>query len=129
LLPQAITDFFGQHNDSIKYRISTRSKSDYGYLSVQLIHQKEVPLLVELVTDKGVLVQSLAPGKVKDIYEFKDITPGKYFVRVLVDENQNGEWDSGSFLQKKQPEPVIYFPKLLEIRPNWTIQETFVLEP
>lgn len=129
LLPQAVTDFFGQENDTINYRISTRSKSDYGYLSVQLVHQKQVPLIVELVTDKGILVQSLPPGKIKDVYEFDDIMPGKYFIRVWVDENQNGAWDSGSFLLKKQPETVIYFPKLLEIRPNWTINETFVLEP
>ena len=56
---------------------------------------------------------------------FSNITPGKYKVRLIVDANANGEWDIGNYWQHLQPEKVYYFPKTLELRNNWEMEETF----
>ena len=59
--------------------------------------------------------------------EFPFIKPEKYKIRLIVDRNQNGQWDTGDLDQWKQPERVIYYPKILKIRSNFEIQESWVL--
>jgi len=41
--------------------------------------------------------------------------------------NENDKWDTGNFLKKIIPEPVYYYPKQLEVRPNWDLNEVFNL--
>jgi hypothetical protein len=59
---------------------------------------------------------------------FDYIHPGEYYIRLIYDENGNKKWDPGNYLEKKQPENVIYYPTKLEIRANWSLIETFNLE-
>jgi hypothetical protein len=40
-------------------------------------------------------------------------------MRMFVDQNNNGEWDTGLFSEKKQPEPVYYYPEAIELRARW----------
>jgi len=47
--------------------------------------------------------------------------------RVIFDENGNGKWDTGNYLQKIQPERISYYPGLIEIRANWEKEENFIL--
>jgi len=51
-----------------------------------------------------------------------------YKIRVIRDLNANGKWDPGHFLNKTQPEPVLYFDKELEISANWELNEVFDLK-
>jgi hypothetical protein len=50
-----------------------------------------------------------------------------YTLRVVYDENANGRWDTGNFLEKRQAEEVIYFPKQLDVRANWDVDQVFTL--
>ena len=58
---------------------------------------------------------------------FENINPGKYYVRIIYDENENGIWDTGNFLTRQQPERILYYPTQLEVRANWSLNETFIL--
>lgn len=57
----------------------------------------------------------------KDLFVFKNITPGSYFIRAVVDENMNGVWDKGNIIKNIEPEKIIYFKSLVEIRSNWEL--------
>ena len=35
--------------------------------------------------------------------------------------NKNGKWDTGNYLQKIQPEKVIYYDGSINIRSNWDL--------
>ena len=59
---------------------------------------------------------------------FEYISPQSYYIRIIYDENENGIWDTGNFLQGIQPEKIIYYPSLLDIRANWSLNETFILD-
>ncbi len=37
------------------------------------------------------------------------------------------KWDTGSYLEKRQPEKVINFLKEFDIRANWELNETLVM--
>ena len=60
---------------------------------------------------------------------FNYLIPKKYKIRIIYDTNNNGKWDTGNYLEKKQPEPVQYFPEVQEIRPNWVLNEVIKITP
>ena len=39
----------------------------------------------------------------------------------------NGRWDEGCYAERRQPEPVYYFPHKLTIRANWDVEQTWRL--
>lgn len=127
LLPGAITDFFESTNDTLVYKFSTKNTSDYGNLKIVLENKPKCAVVVELTNDKGAVMYSLN-GTNQTIFDFANIDPALYTVRVVFDENGNEYWDSGNFLNKTQSEKVIYFPKLIDVRPNWDVEQVFDLK-
>ena len=127
ILPEAITDFFEHVNDTLNYRVQTKALADYGTLKMTLIHQKTHPIIVDLIDQQQKIVASKYLTDTNEVF-FNYITPGKLYIRISFDENKNGIWDSGNFLNKLQPEKVVYYPTLLDVRPNWDLVETFTLE-
>jgi uncharacterized protein (DUF2141 family) len=126
LLPGAIIDFFDTQNDSLSYRYSTRALADFGNLNLTITNIEEFPIIVELVNEKGD-VESTVYETEKSTVNFKLITPGSYFIRLVYDKNANGKWDTGNFLKRLNPEPVLYEAQPVEIRANWDVQLSITL--
>ncbi|MBC5994141.1 Ig-like domain-containing protein [Pontibacter cellulosilyticus] len=55
-------------------------------------------------------------------FDFKNISPGTYKIRVLIDENNNGKWEAGDPEFKRKPEKVYLYDKSLEVRANWEME-------
>lgn len=127
ILPNAITDFFGQTNDTLKYSLITQKEIDYGKLYVTLKGVESYPIIVQLLTDKEKIVKEIYAAETQT-FNFINLLPGKYMLRVIYDENRNGKWDTGNFLQKRQPEKVIYLEFDRDVRANWDLNESFTLE-
>lgn len=123
----AITDFFGKTNDSVVYQLTTKSYADFGNLRLTLSGAVQYPLLVQLTDEKEVLKREIYVTEPK-ILEFNLIPPGKYLIRAIFDANSNRKWDTGNYLQKKQPEKVSYYPDIIDVRANWELEQTFILQ-
>ena len=80
--------------------------TEYNSFTLQLV-DKKFNVIAELQNTRN--------------YEFKEIEPGKYFIRVLIDANENGIWEKGNILKGIEPEPVFIYDKELPIRANWEI--------
>jgi uncharacterized protein (DUF2141 family) len=128
LLPGAMTDFYEKQNDTLSYKMSTKDLSDYANLTLQLENVKKFPIIVQLTDSKGKVLDSEYSTNSSTIV-FNTIEPKKFYLRIIYDENGNGEWDPGNYLEKTQSEEVIYFPKELEGRANWDVEEGFILTP
>ncbi len=126
IMPGAIGDFFGSVNDTLRYRLSTGSPADYGNLRLTLGGDPTYPLIVQLTDESGKAQREII-AREPQIYDFNNLKPAKYVIRVIHDTNGNGKWDTGSYLQKKQPEKVSYFPDVVEVRANWEMEQTFIL--
>ncbi|MEP2278245.1 Ig-like domain-containing protein [Maribacter sp.] len=127
LIPGAITDFFETSNDSVAYSFKTKSLADYGNLTLNVNGSNIVyPIIVQLTNEKGDLQREIYSTESQS-YVFDNLDPGKYQARVIFDTNGNGKWDTGSFLDKKQPEKISYYPNLIELRANWEKIEAFNL--
>lgn len=127
LLPAALTDFYENKNDTLTYQLTTKELADYSNLIVTLQNVKRFPVIIELINTKGDVVAS-EYSEGKTTVEFNLLQPNTLWLRAIYDDNKNGVWDSGNFMQKRQAEEVIYSSKGLEsIRANWDPIETFDL--
>lgn len=127
VLPTAITDFFDAVNDTLTYSFQTKEKSDYGGLELTLENAKNFPYIVRLTTAKGDIIQSIST-KQETTFSFEFLEPGNYLIQLIEDTNGNGVYDTGNYLEKRQPERVINYEKTIEVRPSWFASETFILK-
>lgn len=126
LLPGAVEDFFGTKNDTLSYILSTKSYADFGNLSLTLEGPARYPIIVQMTDEKGVTKKELYATEPR-VFEFTNIDPAKYLLRVIYDDNGNQKWDTGNYLQGIQPEKVSYYPNTVEVRANWELEQTFIL--
>ena len=126
LIPGALTDFFDRTNDTLNYKVNTKMISDYGTLELRLSNADRFPVIVEMVDENYNIIASDYLIEERKVF-FDEVKPGKYFLRIIYDDNENGKWDTGSYLNKVQPEKVIYYPSKLDVRANWSLSETFQL--
>lgn len=127
LFPGALTDFFGRENDTIRLSASTRASSDYGTLDLNLVNADRFPVIIQLVDSKFNVIAEDYLVEERKVY-FDEISPAQYYLRIIYDDNKNRRWDPGNFLERIQPERVIYYPSLIDVRANWSLVETFVLK-
>lgn len=127
LFPGALTDFFENTNDTLYFNSKTRLVSDYGTLSLAFENVDRFPIVVQILDSKYKVVAEEYLTENKNVY-FDELVPDKYFMRIIYDDNKNGMWDTGSFLNRMQPEQTIYYPTQIEVRANWSLNETFRLK-
>ncbi|TXG36826.1 Ig-like domain-containing protein [Seonamhaeicola maritimus] len=125
IMPEAFKDLFeGTNVDTLMYSVGTKKESDYGFARLTLIGAK-YPAIIQLTDTSGevkVEKYSTEPEQV----DFLDLTPGKYYVRVIHDANGNRKYDTGSYLKKIQPEHVSHFifDNDEQVRANWGLIQT-----
>jgi uncharacterized protein (DUF2141 family) len=126
LMPGALRDFYEKENDTLEFKLTTRTYADYGNLRVTLENVDRFPLIVEITDAKGDVKATYYTEKETQI-NFDAIEPNKYTLRVIYDDNKNKEWDTGDYLLNRQPEQVLYFPTEIEVHENWDVDQTFNL--
>ena len=127
LYPDALVDIFETSNDTVTSQFRTRSIEDYGEISLAIQNPEKVPVIIQLTDINDVTVAQETSSENKTI-SFNYLIPKKYKIRIIYDTNNNGKWDTGNYLEKKQPEPVQYFPEVQEIRPNWVLNEVIKIK-
>ena len=126
LLPGAITDFYNSTNDTILYRVKTKTYNDYGNLRLNLRNAK-YPIIIQLVSSSGEKKYEIYSKNLSGV-DFTNIDPGKYFIRIIYDQNKNNRYDSGNYLKKIYPEKVIYYPDEIDVRAGWDLVQEFILQ-
>jgi len=102
--------------DTISF--TTKRSTDYGKIKIRLrnLDMSQQPVL-QFVQGERVVKAVRLTGP---LYEEGLFYPGEYQLRILLDKNENGSWDTGSFYgDRKQPEQVIPLEKRISIKANW----------
>ena len=107
---------------TIKEDLRIRGKDYYGGLSGSVVNiENNKNIIVELVNEK---FTQIINNKMKGYsFDFQNIPPGKYYLRVIEDKNNNYEWDYYSIKKKIDSERITYYPELIEVLSNWTIED------
>ncbi len=127
ILPNAITDIYKTVNDTLTFNATTKLAKDYGIINATIKSKIKSSFIIELIDSKDKVVRV---AKISDLstVKFDFLEPGIYFVRVTTDINNNGIWDTGNFLEKRQPEKIKFFDKEIELKANFELNETFTID-
>jgi len=123
----AFISYNGLSNDTIIHTFQTVNLREFGSLVFDLnTSEKPGNYIIQLLTEKGKVVEEKfvhESGQIK----FTFIVPATYTIKAILDSNLNRRWDTGDYLNKIQPELVFFFPKIIEIRGNWDVEEEWKL--
>lgn len=119
----AITGVMGHVSKKSKGDLRVRSLNEYGTLIVNLIIP-DTGIVVQLLnrSDKVVAWQRASDSGVAEFYYLR---PDVYYMRCFADRNGNGIWDAGEYDSGTQPEPVFYFPKPMNVRAGWDVEQAW----
>ncbi|MCW8311030.1 Ig-like domain-containing protein [Sphingobacterium sp. InxBP1] len=125
----AINGYFGETNKDKKIELVYDDSENYGDLTFDFTDlDSNTTYLVELINEKKdrvYRVDRINADTPKVLY--KQYPGGKYTIRVIRDDNNNGIWDTGDVEQRTFPEPVVYLNKVFTIRANWEQKDSFSL--
>lgn len=119
----AFTDIYGRGIDTNIIEFNSQSEDFYGSININL-EDVNTNILVQLLSDKEVVLDTRKTS-VNDSLNFSYLKPGKYFVKLIFDDNMNGKWDPGLFKERVQPERVEYFPQIIDLTSNSSMDYIF----
>ena len=118
----AMTSLYGRVNLATDNKFSISKLEDFGTVFLSLSNAHETTVVQLLGSDGKPVAQ--APTK-NGRAEFYYVQPGKYYLRCFFDRNGDGKWTTGSWSPRRDPEEVYYFPKEIEVRANWDLNESW----
>eukprot|EP00825_Cyclidium_porcatum_P032505 TRINITY_DN34773_c0_g1_i2.p1 TRINITY_DN34773_c0_g1~~TRINITY_DN34773_c0_g1_i2.p1 ORF type:complete len:196 (+),score=23.60 TRINITY_DN34773_c0_g1_i2:150-737(+) len=121
----AAYNIYGYPSNKINQKFKTQKEDYYGKI-ILTISGLSTPAIVQLLgndKDEKILqkIQILEDGKI----EFPYLKPEKYKIKIILDSNKNGKWDTGYLADGIQPEEVVYYPKIIKVRSNFEYKETW----
>jgi uncharacterized protein (DUF2141 family) len=121
--PGTIQDIYGRTTDSLKFTVSIGKTEDYGNLAVKFSAlDSTIDYVIQIVDDsQRLFYENHIHGKRPENFSLKLLQPGKYTLKVIKDENNNGIWDTGNLLNHRQPEKIALIP-IEEIKANWDVE-------
>ncbi len=126
-------DYKGQKYDSAAFTFKLQNKTEFGKVTLKLLLNKKQSYIVQLINEQELVVIenkvsfSLSSSNAV-IIDFIDVTPGTYLVKLIYDDNENGKWDTGNVLLKKQPEKAIIHSKQIKILSDWEVEEEILIK-
>ena len=109
----AFKGLYGGVSEKIVRDMAFRTLDEYAVLYVNIAGAGD-NAIVQLITDKERVVMQEKAKQGRCSFYF--IKPGTYYMRMLIDSNGNGKWDTGDFGKGIQPEKVYYYHHKLDLR-------------
>ena len=119
----AFVDIYGKVSPPFKQGFKVKSFDEYGTLLLNIPTMTDTTIVVQLLDAGDKIIKEVTTNQ--GVAEFYYVSPSTYYVRMYIDSNRNGEWDTGLYSANRQPETVYYFPKEIEIRAKWDFTETW----
>ena len=121
----AFRNIYDRTSNKLKSDFKIRSLDEYS--SVKMMLQKfNSNVIFQLLDTKDVVIATKPALEKGTVFQY--LRPGDYYMRLFVDENRNGVWDTGDFNARKQPEQVYYYPKKMTLKANWDFEENWDFE-
>ena len=117
----ALTSVYGTANKPFTKEFKVRGPEEYANLFFTV--NVEDNAFAELLdgTERVVQHVPVTGGG----FDMMNVLPGTYYVRLVKDRNGNDRWDTGNYAEQLQPEEVYYYPKRLNLRRNWDVDESW----
>lgn len=118
----AFVDIYGTTSKAFKQGFKVNGDDTYANLIMSINSFRDSTIVVQLLNKSDVLVKEVTAEA--GVATFHYLKPDVYYLRMFVDSNANGLWDTGEY-GKRQAETVYYYPESIECRAKWDIKETW----
>ncbi|MCG6189690.1 Ig-like domain-containing protein [Maribellus maritimus] len=128
----AAENIYGITSKGISKKFKSREDDYYGQILANCTNV-DTPTIVQLLDNNEEVLSQKRIDKDQTV-TFEYLEPAKYIIKVILDRNNNGKWDTGSYQDKYQPEEIYYLNSIIKVRSNWdssialdlTANESFV---
>ena len=117
----AVTSVYGLHNDLLSKELKVKGLEEYANVFFKVNVRDGA--FAELLTGSEKVERTATVNG--GAFEFTNVNPGTYYMRLTIDANGNGKWDTGNYANHLQAEEVYYYPKQLKLRRNWDLDENW----
>jgi uncharacterized protein (DUF2141 family) len=115
----AFIDIKGDSSEAVILRNPILKPEDYGIVEGSIEGNKDNKI-IQLV-DENYKIE--AEQKTKDNnFNFINVKPGAYLIRIIVDSNGNGQWDYGNVEKDLEPERVYFSEEVLRVKANFELR-------
>jgi len=128
-----LSSFYNRSSESVRFDFEVAKAEDFGSFAAHLKNLPAQKFWIQLLNDKNepAYQQYTNQADVK----FVNLKPGTYKLRILVDNNENGIWDSSDFANETMAEDAYLFKKSgdkevlskINVRQMWEINENWDL--
>lgn len=119
----AFEDIYGTTSTTNKQGLKVKPLNSYATILFTLGGMEGKNVICQLLNGSDNPVKQVATDTGEA--QFYYVSPGTYYLRMFVDENNNGKWDTGSYDEGRQPEPVYYYHDAIQCKANWDFSETW----
>ena len=120
----AIRGLYGLASAPIKQEFKVKELDQYGALLFN-IRGADSTAIVQLLDASEKVLRSVRITR-ENTADFYYLTPEtKYYVRLFLDRNGNGIWDTGNYETHQEPEEVYYFSKVWQMKANFDFEENW----
>lgn len=108
----------GDSNKATRHAYTFRNPKEYG--TIQGTITTEAPgFIVQLLDLEHNVIDSI---RNEPNYQFKEVAPGSYQLRLLMLQEREGEWSFGNINEMKEPDPVVFYPADVAVIANWEVE-------
>ncbi len=123
----AFGNLYGEQADSTGAKFIVRNNETFSKLKLN-ISNFEGARIIQLLNEQDKILREALADK-DGSTEFTLLDKGKYRLRVIYDINGDGKWTTGDFLSGRQPEPVSFYPREIDLPENfWADQDWDISE-
>ncbi|MEO5905438.1 MAG: Ig-like domain-containing protein [Saprospiraceae bacterium] len=119
--PRALIDYWGRVHDTIKHSIVIKDIQQYGDLTMMIDSLDSTQqYLVRLREGEQIIKTFVVKDQEQAKIVEKGLSPASYIIEIIEDRNQNGQWDTGDYTLRRQPEKKkIFTPE--NLRAGWEL--------
>ncbi|MDE7389028.1 MAG: Ig-like domain-containing protein [Muribaculaceae bacterium] len=120
----AVRGLLSLYSNTVSKEFTVKSLDEYSTIVFNITGLDSIPAIVELLNPSDVPVASapVGPGG-RCVLNF--IAPGSYFARLYLDADHSGTYTVGSISERRQPEETYYFPKKINLKKNWYLEQAW----
>ncbi|MBA4851638.1 Ig-like domain-containing domain [Emticicia sp. BO119] len=115
----AFIDIKGDSSERLILRNPILKPEDYGIVEGNIEGNKENKI-VQLV-DENYKVEA-EQKTTNNKFTFLNVKPGAYLFRIIVDSNENGQWDYGNVDKDIEPEKVHFSEEVIRVKANFELR-------
>ncbi len=121
----ALEDVYGITHIAGSYPLTLKTPEDYSTIRVH-IEPFDPRMRIQVLDAKETVLREQSAEPDGTLFRF--LKPDAYFLRMYCDMNGDGQWTTGSWDDKRQPEKVYTNPTKIQTKSNWDFEETWTYD-